>query len=88
MTNSVDPAEFILLQQKVEALEARVAALTAFACAMLDANPRRDELQTRWAMHISPALTRFAALDDIGRKCAATVPAWIDQRMSEKPRTS
>lgn len=88
MTTQDQPAEIVLLQQKVEALEARVAALTAFACAMLDSNPRRDELQTRWAMHISPSLTRFAALDDIGRKCAATVPAWIDQRLSEKPRTS
>lgn len=87
--DALDPLYLIgELQAKCDILQAQVAALTAFACATLDSNPRRDELQTRWAIHLAPAIKNFSQYNDQRIQWAATVPGWIDQRLSEKPRAS
>ena len=80
------------LQARCHLLEARVAALTAFACAMLESNPRRDELLTRWSNLLGPALEQFSSLDEISITHGSFIPTWVDtfpevnrQSKSEKP---
>lgn len=88
-SDALDPLRLIgELQAKCDILEAQVAALSAFACATLDSNPRRDELQTRWAIHLAPAIKNFSQYNDQRILWASMVPGWIDQRLSEKTRTS
>lgn len=78
MTDIEAQKSFAELQAKCQVLEAQVAALTAFTCAILDANPRRDELVTRWLNYLSPALEQFAKLDDASCRTAAFIPGWVD----------
>lgn len=70
------------LKARCMILESRVAALTAFACALLESNPRRDELQTRWANHLGPAVDQFAGLGKEQTNFAASVPAWVEHHLA------
>ena len=76
------------LRARCETLEERVAALTAFACAMLDANPRRDELQTRWGKHLGPALSMFAGIEKTQTDAGSAVPGWVMYRLQGEPAPS
>ncbi len=71
------------LKARCDILSARLAALTAFTCAILESNPRKDELQTRWAKHLGPAIEHFSKLDDVGVKFSASVPAWVATRLGD-----
>lgn len=68
------------LKARCESLEAKVAALTAFACTMLEHSPSRDMLQTRLVVtHLGAALAELGPdLGHAGTTAAASVPAWID----------
>ena len=66
------------LRARCDILQARVAALTAFACAMLESNPRRDELLTRWGNLLGPALEQFANLDEVSIEHGSMIPTWAD----------
>lgn len=73
------------LRARCDMLEARVAALAAFACAVLEANPRCDELQTRWGKHLGPALNEFAGLEKVQTDAGAAVPAWVMYHLRGEP---
>ena len=62
-------------------LESRVAALTAFACAILEPNAKRDELQTRWANHLGPAVQQFSELGEEQIAAASALPGWVQYRL-------
>lgn len=66
------------LQAQQKIMKARVAALTAFACAMLESNPRRDELLTRWGHLLGPALDQFADLEKASTDAGELIPLWAD----------
>lgn len=84
---AVDPkshAEIGELKAKCLILESRVAALSAFACAVLQSNPQRDIIQTQWAKHLGPALDKIGpGLGDNPTKFAASVPAWVQYQLEQ-----
>ncbi|WP_395026272.1 hypothetical protein [Comamonas odontotermitis] len=67
-----------VLQADQKILQARVAALTAFAGAILESNPRRDELLTRWGHLLGPALHQFADLEKLSSDAGSFIPFWVD----------
>ncbi len=85
MTDVQAHAEIGALAARCDILAARVAALTAFACALMETHPKRDELSTRWANNLGPALESLATLNDDGIQFGATIPAWVDHPLSGKP---
>lgn len=87
LTASVTDHDFSIgtLKGNCIILEARVAALTAFACAILQSNPRRDELQTRWGKHLGPALSMFAGTEKTQTDAGSAVPGWVMYRLQGEP---
>lgn len=71
------------LKARCAALEARVASLAAFAAAMLEAHPRRDELQTRWANHLGPAIGQFSELREPEETFGSAIPGWVSWRLGD-----
>lgn len=72
------------LKARCMMLESRVAALAAFACAMLEGNPRCDELQTRWGKHLGPALEALSGLDQDRIDSASIIPGWVLHHLQGK----
>ena len=70
------------LKARVMILESHVAALAAFACAMLDSHPQRDVIETRWGKHLGPALHRFGDID-AGATPAAGLVEWVSGHLDE-----
>lgn len=58
-------------------LEMRVAALVAFASAVVQESANKDVLFTRWGKELKPAVEAFAELDDQWNDYAARVPFWV-----------
>lgn len=66
------------LKARCMLLESKMAALAAFACAILEAHPQQDQLQTRWANHLGPAMDHFLGTLDEPEKTAVTlIPGWV-----------
>ena len=73
------------LKAKCDALNARVTALTAFACAVLESHPAKDILLTQWADNLGPAMNEIGpGLDESLTKIASGVPGWVQGHSSEK----
>lgn len=65
--------------------DARVAALAAFAAALLKDHPARDQIQTRWAQYLGPALLEIGpGLGADETKMASMVPGWVGHQL-DKP---
>jgi hypothetical protein len=73
------------LKAKCEILEARVASLTAFTCALIESHPSKDVLLTKWANNLGPALHEIGpGLGEAVNKIAASVPGWVQHQLNEK----
>ena len=69
-------------------LDARVAALTALAAALLKDHPQRDLIQTRWSEYLGPALHEAGpGLGQSEIEVAADVPAWVSLQVDKIPGT-
>jgi hypothetical protein len=65
-------------------LESRVAALAAFVAALLKDHPQRDQLQTRWAEYLGPALHEFGpGLGSDEVSMAVSLPNWIQHQLDK-----
>lgn len=84
MINELAHREIGELKARCMMLESRVSALAAFACALLDSNPRKDELQTRWSKHLGPALHQFSGLGEDQKNSGIAIPAWVEFHLSGK----
>ncbi|WP_239237076.1 hypothetical protein [Comamonas aquatica] len=72
------------LQARCMILESRVAALAAFASALLKEHPQRDQIQTRWANHLGPALQEIGpglGKDEVNM--ASTLPGWVQHQIDK-----
>lgn len=73
------------LSVRCKTLEARMAALAAFTCTLLEGNSRRDELMSRWVKHLAPALKEFSGVTPWDRTMGSTIPAWVSHRLDGDP---
>ena len=72
------------LQARCMILESRVAALAAFASALLKEHPQRDQIQTRWANHLGPALQEIGpGLGNDEVNMASTLPGWVQHQIDK-----
>ena len=66
-------------------LESRVASLTAFAAALLKDHLARDQIQTRWADYLGPAIEQIGpglGKDEIS--FASSVPGWVHHQLDQE----
>ena len=76
------------LTARCTVLDARVAALTAFAAAVLKDHPQRDLIQTRWSEYLGPALHEAGpGLGQSEIEVAADLPAWVSLQVDKIPGT-
>ena len=72
------------LQARCMILESRLAALTAFVAALLKDHPQRDQLQTRRADYLGPALHEIGpglGADQV--KMATILPGWVQHQIDK-----
>lgn len=70
------------LEKRCLELEARTAALTAFATAVLESHPQRDAMETRWVNQLGPALHEFlGATAEPQLSMASRVLTWVHGRL-------
>lgn len=63
-------------------LEARVSALAAFACAVLQENQARETVLKMWGQHMGPTLDHLTpGYSAQQRTAAASIPGWILARL-------
>ncbi|MGE4240338.1 hypothetical protein [Ramlibacter sp.] len=76
------------LTARCEALDARVAAMAAFAAAVLKDHPHRDLLQTRWGDYLGPALLDLGpGLEPQDLDRGASVPGWVASQINKPAGT-
>lgn len=81
-----NPIHFELGQLKARCmiLESRMASLAAFTAALLKDHPARDQLQTRWADYLGPALQQIGpGLDKENVDFAASVPGLVQHLLDQ-----
>ena len=72
------------LQARCMILESRMTALTAFVAALLKNHPQRDQLQTRWADYLGPAMQELGpGLGNDEINMASSVPGWVHHQIDK-----
>lgn len=78
------PHEIGALRARCMILESRLTALTAFVAALLKDHPQRDQLQTRWADYLGPAMEECGpglGSDEI--RAASLLAGWVHEQIDK-----